>query len=175
VTGSVGGGSGPAPITSGSIKGDALEFKVDLGGTTIEHQGRLAGDTIDLTFSIGSQPPAHLRLARVAERSDPSGSWRWTVSPAGTDQVFPVSAQLSFLDGRLSGIYRSGMGAAPISDASFDGSRVAFSVERVRDGKKFVVRYEGTLAGDSIAGTLVLPGFEGAPGVSVEWKALRAR
>jgi hypothetical protein len=179
VTGSVEGANGPAPIVSGSIKDNAFEFKVDVNGTTVDHKCTVSGDKIDMTFTFGDQAPAKMSLARVvaaaAAGPDPTGLWKWTVSPQGTDQTFDVSAKLSFADGKLTGVYQSRMGEAPISDASFKDGAIAFSVVRERDGKPFTVKYRGTLAGDTIAGTLELPGFGGGDSATVDWKASRAR
>ena len=179
VTGSVEGDNGPAPIASGSIKGNAFEFKVDLNGTSIEHNCTVSGDTIDMTFTFGDQPPAKMKLNRVVAAAtagpDPSGLWKWTISPPGAGQTFDVSAKLSLSDGKLTGAYSSRMGEAPISDASFKDGAIAFSVKRERDGKPFTVKYKGTLAGDSITGTLELPGFDGGDSATLDWKASRSK
>jgi type 1 fimbria pilin len=179
VTGSVEGDNGPVPIVSGSIKGSSFEFKVDLNGTTIEHNCTVSGDTIDMTFTFGDQPPAKMKLGRVvaaqAAGPDPSGLWKWTISPAGAGQTFDISAKLSYADGKLTGTYQSRMGEAPITDASFKDGAIAFSVVRERDGNSFTVKYKGTLAGDSITGTVELPGFGGGDSATVDWKASRSR
>jgi hypothetical protein len=173
------GDNGPAPIVSGSIKDNAFEFKVDVNGTTIDHKCTVSGDTIDMVFTFGDQPPAKMTLKRVvadaAASPDPSGLWKWTISPQGTSQTFDVSAKLSLSDGKLTGVYSSRMGEAPISDASFKDGAIAFSVLRERDGKPFTVKYKGTLAGDSITGTLELPGFDGGDSATLDWKASRSR
>jgi hypothetical protein len=179
VTGSVEGDNGPSPIVSGSIKDNAFEFKVEVNGTTIAHHCTVSGDTIDMTFTFGDQPPAKMTLKRVmaaaAEGPDPSGLWKWTISPQGAGQTFDVSAKLSFAGGKLTGVYQSRMGEAPISDASFKDGAIAFSVVRERDGKQFTVKYKGTLAGDSITGTLELPGFDGGDSATLDWKASRSK
>ena len=179
VTGSVTGDNGPAPIVSGSVKDNAFEFKVDVNGTTINHKCTVSGDTIDMVFTFGDQPPAKMTLNRVVAAApaapDPTGLWKWTIAPQGAGQVFDISAKLSFADGKLTGLYQSHMGEAPISDASFKDGAIAFSVVRERDGKKFTVKYQGTLAGDSITGTLELPGFDGGDSATLDWKAARAK
>lgn len=174
VTGNVVSENGPVPIASGTIKGDTFEFKVDLDGTPIDHTCTVSGDTIAMTFTFGDQPPAKMTLKRVpAAAPDPTGTWRWKVSPKGSDRVFDVSATFALADGRLTGTYHSGMGDAPISDASFTDGAIAFSVVRERDGNPFVVRYRGTVSGDAITGTLVLPGFQGGDSATVDWNAAR--
>jgi len=178
VTGSVEGNNGPVPITSGSIHGNAFEFKVDLKGDAIDHTGTVSGDTVAMTFKFGNQPPATIRLTRVAaatSATDPSGFWRWTVAPPGADQVFEISANLNYSGGKLTGTYHSRMGEAPISDASFQGGAIAFSVVREHDGKQFAVKYKGTFSGDSITGTLELPGYDGGDSATVAWKASRVK
>jgi hypothetical protein len=177
LSGSVEANEGPVPITSGSVHGNAFEFKVALKGNTIDHTGTVSGDTVDMTFRFGSQPPANIKLTRVAISSaaDPSGFWRWTVAPPGAGQVFEISASLIYSDGKLTGTYHSRMGDAPISDSSFSGGAIAFSVVRQHDGKQFAVKYKGMFSGDSITGTLELPGYDGGDSATVDWKASRAR
>lgn len=175
VTGSVVGDNGPLPIASGSIKGDAFEFKVDLNGTTIDHTCTVSGDTIAMTFTFGDQPPAKMTLARVVAAPDPTGTWKWKVAPKGTDQVFEVSATFALSGGKLTGTYHSRMGDAPISDASFSSGAIAFSVVRERDGNPFTIKYQGTVSGDSITGTLLLPGLQGGDSATVDWSAARSK
>jgi hypothetical protein len=176
VTGSVTGNNKPAPIVSGLIKGNDLEFKVDVNGTIVDHQCTVSGDTIDMVFAFGNQPPAKMTLRRVAAAApDPSGLWKWTVAPQGSGQVFAISARLSLADGKLTGTYQSQMGEAPISDASYTDGAIAFSVVRERDGKQFTVKYRGVLSGDTITGTLELPGFDGGDSATLDWKASRTR
>ncbi len=176
VTGNVVSENGPVPIASGTIKGDTFEFKVDLDGTPINHTCKVSGDTIAMTFTFGDQPPATMALTRVpAAAPDPSGTWAWRVAPKGTDQVFEVSATFALAGGKLTGSYHSRMGDAPISDASFNNGAIAFSVVRERDGSPFVVKYQGVVSGDSITGTLVLPGFQGGESATVDWNASRSK
>ncbi len=49
VTGSVESPMGEMPISSGQIKGDDFSFAVDVGGNTIQHKGKITGDTIKIT------------------------------------------------------------------------------------------------------------------------------
>lgn len=179
VTGSVSGDHGATPITSGTVSGNSFEFRVDLNGTEIRHKAKVSGDTIAMTFTFGDQAAAAMTLSRVtgpaASGTGPSGSWKWTVAPPGTGQTFDVSATLSYAGGKLAGTYHSGMGDAPISDATYRDGIVAFSVVREREGRQFTVKYSGTLSGDTISGTLVLPGFNGADSATVDWKASRSR
>jgi hypothetical protein len=179
VTGSVVGDNGPAPIVSGSIKDNAFEFNVEVNGTTINHKCTVSGDVIDVTFTFGDQPPAKMKLSRVVAAAeagpDPSGLWKWTISPAGTGQTFDISLKLSYADGKLAGVYQSHMGDAPITDASFKDGAIAFSVVRQRDGKQFTVKYQGKLSGDAITGTLELPGFDGGDSATLDWNAARSK
>lgn len=52
---------------------------------------------------------------------------------------------------------------------------IAFSVVRERDGNQFVIKYKGTLSGDSITGTVTLPGFDGGESSTVAWAATRSK
>ncbi|HEY5079785.1 MAG TPA: hypothetical protein VII43_08050 [Opitutaceae bacterium] len=179
VTGSVMGNLAPVPIVSGSIKGSTFNFKVLVNGAEVNHTCTISGSGIDMTYTFSGQPPSRLMLKRVEAAAvvgpDPSGLWIWTIAPQGSGQVFNVTASLSFAEGKLAGSYHSQMGDAPITDASFKNGAIAFNVVREHDGKEFTVKYRGTLVGDSITGTLELPGFDGGDSATVDWKAARAK
>jgi hypothetical protein len=183
VTGSVRGDNAPSPIVSGSIKGNAFDFKIVVNGVTVAHTCTINGDTIDMSYTFGGQPASKLKLVRSAAAPavaqapgpDPTGTWKWTVTPPGAGMTFEVSCRMAYADGKLTGTYMSRNGEAPITEASFKDGALSFSVVRERDGTSFTVRYKGILSGDTITGTLDLPAFGGGDGVTVPWKATRAR
>lgn len=109
-------------------------------------------------------------VAFAAEAS-PAGHWEWTLdTPNG---AIEASADLKLENGGLSGTYRSPFGEAKIAKGSFANGVVAFEVEREFDGNKFVVKYSGKLDGDSIKGTVQLPGFDGGDPMKMDWNAKR--
>jgi hypothetical protein len=93
--------------------------------------------------------------AAPAVATDPTGNWKWSITPPNSGQSFESTAKLDFKEGKLTGTVTGRMGETPISDATFapDGA-IAFSVARERDGQKFVMKYAGKLAGDAIKGTI---------------------
>jgi hypothetical protein len=113
--------------------------------------------------------------APAAPAGDPTGVWKWTVMRPGSDQPIEISANLVFSDGKLSGTYHGRGGDTPLTDASLKGGAIAFTVVRERDGSQFVIKYAGTLANDTIAGTIVLPGFDGGASSTIDWKATRSK
>lgn len=126
-----------------------------------------------MTLNRVDSAPAPLHPDPGALR--PSGLWKWTVMRPGSDQPIEISADLAYADGKLAGTYHGRGGDTPITDASFEDGIVAFSVVRERDGNQFVIKYKGSLWGDSITGTIVLPGFDGGPSSTIDWKATRSK
>jgi len=114
--------------------------------------------------------------AAPAAATDPTGAWKWSITPPNSGQSFESTAKLDFKDGKLTGTVTGRMGPAPISDATFspDGT-IAFSIVRERDGEKFVVKYAGKFAGDAIKGSIEFPGFGGGDPMKMEWSATRAK
>jgi hypothetical protein len=115
-----------------------------------------------------------LGLAAAVLAADPSGSWQWTVATPDSDKI-EVSLKLVLKDGKLTGQYKSPFGEALISNVSFKGDDLAFDVEREFNGAKFTIKYAGKLEGDTIKGTLELPGFDGGESTKREWIAKRVK
>lgn len=115
-----------------------------------------------------------LCVTTFAFAADPSGAWRWTVA-APDGEKLEVSLKLSFKSGKLTGIYTSPFGEAPISNATLKDGAIAFDVQREFNGAKFVVKYVGKLEGDSIKGTVEILREPGAENPKLEWNATRVR
>ena len=112
--------------------------------------------------------------ASAALAGDPSGSWKWKVTTPNGDAI-DISLKLELKDGKLAGTYSSRFGDAPITEGSFKDDAIAFSVEREFDGNKFTIKYQGKLDGDSIKGSLELPGFGGGDPTKMDWNATRTK
>ncbi|HVZ63590.1 MAG TPA: hypothetical protein VG936_03305 [Lacunisphaera sp.] len=112
-------------------------------------------------------------LAIVASAADINGNWKWTTQ-GRNGNTFETTAKLQFKDGALTGTVSGRMGDVAIGDASFKDDHVAFTVTREFNGEKFVIKYEGKLADNTITGTVVRPGRDGDMPVTLEWKATRA-
>lgn len=115
-----------------------------------------------------------LFLATVtsALAADPSGVWKWTTRSPGGD--IETTLNLTAKDGKLAGAYSNQFGDTAISNVSFQDDMLAFEVVREFNGGKFVVKYRGKLAGDTIKGTLEAPGPDGGEPMKLDWNAQRA-
>ena len=117
----------------------------------------------------------------LAADASPTGTWKWMQPGFGGGQPSERKLQLEFKDGKLTGEslgFETANGAipdAPISDASFKGGVIAFSVERDFGGNKFVVKYQGKLEGDAIKGSLERPGFNGGEASKIDWNPTRVK
>lgn len=113
-----------------------------------------------------------LAAVTSALAADPTGLWKWaTQSPNGE---IATTLKLESKDGKLAGPYSNQFGDAMISNVSFQDDVLAFEVVREFGGGKFVVKYHGKLAGDTITGTLEAPGPDGGEPMKLEWHATRA-
>ena len=115
--------------------------------------------------------------------ADPSGTWKWTEQSrggGGGGSPREVTLTLAMKDGKLAGkMSRPGrdgnVTATDISDASVKGDTIAFAVERQFGDNKFVTKYSGKLAGDTITGTAESPGRNGGEAQKREWTAKRSK
>jgi hypothetical protein len=122
-------------------------------------------------------------MSAAAFAADASGTWKWTQQGrgGGGGGGTPRESTLTLTqkDGKLTGTVstpgRDGAtSTADIKDASIKGDTVTFSVEREFGGNKFVTKYSGKLAGDTITGESEGPGRDGQT-MKREWVAKRAK
>lgn len=115
--------------------------------------------------------------------ADASGTWKWTQQGRGGKDVggTPRESTLTLVqkDGKLSGKVSSpgrdgATNTTEISNASIKGDVIAFSIERTFGENKFVVKYNGKIAGDTITGESESPGRDGQT-TKREWVAKRAK
>lgn len=87
----------------------------------------------------------------AADKPDPTGTWKWTVSMNNQDREMSVKLKLDGdkLTGTVPGRDNTEI---KIDDATFKDGEVAFAVTRERDGQKFTVKYKGKIDGDVIKG-----------------------
>ena len=117
-------------------------------------------------------------LTAAVFAADPSGTWKWSQPGRGGGAPRESTLTLAMKDGKLAGKLstpgRDGATmSADISDSSIKGDVVAFSVEREFNGNKFVTKYSGKLAGDTITGESEGPGRDGQS-QKREWVAKKA-
>jgi len=110
-------------------------------------------------------------LTAAAHAADPTGTWTWTQSFNGNTRTSTL--KLDFKDGALTGSVSSRRGDVAISDASFKDPAIAFSVTRTMGDQTMTTKYSGTLDGDTIKGSIVMPGRDGGDPTTVDWTATR--
>ena len=132
--------------------------------------------TLIINASAADSPAVASAAPTSSAAADPTGNWKWSITPPNSGQSFESTAKRVFKDAKLTGTVTGRMGETAISDASFgpDGA-IAFSVVRERDGQKFVVKYAGKLVGDAIKGTIDFPGFGGGDPSKMDWSATRTK
>jgi hypothetical protein len=124
-------------------------------------------------------------MSAAVYAADPSGTWKWTQQGrgggggggGGTPRESTLT--LTMKDGKLTGKLSSpgrdgGTNETAISNASIKDDVVAFAVEREFNGNKFVTKYSGKLAGDTITGEAESPGRDGQT-MKREWVAKRSK
>jgi hypothetical protein len=67
LTGSVEGPAGELPLEEGKVKGDEISFVVKFGDNTINHQGKVSGDSINLKVQ-GPWGDSEMTLKRIADK-----------------------------------------------------------------------------------------------------------
>lgn len=116
----------------------------------------------------------------AAFAADASGTWKWTQQGRQGGPGFEVTLKLEAKEGVLTGTMlgiQGPQGTIPdvaIGDGSVKGDMVSFSVTREWNGNKRTSKYEGTLEGDTIKGTVERQGREGNT-MKSEWTATRAK
>lgn len=115
-------------------------------------------------------------LSLAALAADPTGTWTWS-QPGGRDGTpRTMTATLSFKDGKLTGTLAGGFGEpAPISEGTVTDDAVAFVVRREFNGNAFVSKYSAKLEGDTLRGSVELPGFGGNAPRKIDWVATRSK
>ena len=88
---------------------------------------------------------------QAADKPDPTGTWKWSVTFNDMKRDFTLKLKLDGdkLTGAMLG--RNNQETA-IEEASFKDGEVAFSVTRERNGQKFTTKYKGKVDGDTIKG-----------------------
>ncbi|HEY0945360.1 MAG TPA: hypothetical protein VGD81_08830 [Opitutaceae bacterium] len=112
-------------------------------------------------------------MAASAWAGDPTGKWKWTAEGAGGRKM-DTTLELKLQGDQLSGSIDNRLGKVDIRDAKLTGEQVSFTVERKIRRRKITVKYNGTLEGDTIKGTIETTGRDKEP-VTVPWNAERVK
>ncbi len=128
--------------------------------------GRMLATCLVFLGSLHRGPAAPLNPS-----PDPTGTWEWsTKSPNGE---IPTTLKLEWQDGKIAGAYSNQFGDTAISNTSLQDDVITFDVVRNLGGQKYVVKYHGKIAGDTISGTIEAPGHDGGEGAKLDWNAKR--
>jgi hypothetical protein len=91
-------------------------------------------------------------LAQAADKNDPTGTWKWTVTFG--DQKRDVTVKLKLEGDKLTGTMPGRDNSeTQIENGKFKDGELSFSVTRERNGQKFTTKYKGKVDGDTIKGT----------------------
>lgn len=125
-----------------------------------------------LGLAVGILVTGSASAVFAADSSDPTGTWKWSVTY--NDQTREMSVKLKLADGKLTGAVPGRDGAeTPITDAEFKDGQVKFTVTREREGRKMTAKYQGKVSGDTIKGTIER--VRNDQPVKTEWQAKRAK
>ncbi len=109
----------------------------------------------------------------VQAADDPTGTWKW--STTFNNQTRETTLKLKLEDGKLTGaIVGRNDRETPIEDGKYEDGKVSFSITRSRGEQKFTSKYSGAVSGDTIKGTIEMPGRDGQTR-SREWEAKKAQ
>lgn len=99
--------------------------------------------------------------ALAAEKANPTGTWKWTVTANGQERTQTLKLKLEGdkLTGAMVG--RNDR-ETPIEDAKFKNGEVSFKITRERNGQKNVTEYTGKVEGDTLKGKIKRAGANGA-------------
>ncbi len=110
-------------------------------------------------------------LVVSAFASDPAGAWRWKITtPNGEVET---TLTLTAKDGKLAGIYSNSYGETPISNATFKDDVLTFTVDREIGGNKFTLKFQGKVEGDTVKGSIEVPGMNGGDARKMDWNGQR--
>jgi len=123
-----------------------------------------------LAFALGVAFSGLTTAARAADKNA-TGTWSWTINRNGEDIKTTLTLKQ---DGeKLTGKMKRADAEAEIKDGKIGkDNALSFTIERERDGNKFVIKFSGKLDGDTIKGKTVMT-IQGEER-SRDWEAKRA-
>ena len=108
-------------------------------------------------------------LAHADDKSNPTGTWKWTVKFGERSREMTLKLKLE--GDKLTGATLGRDGKEnPIQDATYKDGAVSFKVIRERQGRKMTSTYSGKVKGDTITGKVQF-----GENQSRDWEAKRAK
>jgi hypothetical protein len=127
-----------------------------------------------LVLSLAASEPSGLAQAKEAKAQNASGTWKSSFMTTNGDKL-ETTYKLKQNEAKITGVVIGRGGKeAKIEEGKVEGGKVSFQVTREFNGNKFVIKYRGTLDGDTIKGKVELPGQDGKSR-SFDWEAKRQK
>jgi hypothetical protein len=89
-------------------------------------------------------------LALADDKPNPTGTWKYTAERDG--QSFEVTIKLKLEGDKLTGTVTVADMESKIEDAKYKDGKASFTVNRENNGNKIVIKYDGTIKGDTFKG-----------------------
>ncbi len=111
-------------------------------------------------------------IALAGAQDNPTGTWKWSVTR--NNQTVETTLKLKLEGDKVTGaILGRNNQETKIEEGTFKSGEISFKVTRERGGQKFVTKYSGKLAGDTIKGKIETD--RGGQTQSQDWEAKRAK
>jgi hypothetical protein len=102
-------------------------------------------------LTLGMAMLALVGSVLAADKPDPTGTWKWSVT--FNDQKRDFTLKLKLDGDKLTGTMIGGNNQeTAIDDATYKDGEVSFSVTRERNGQKMTSKYKGKVEGDKLTG-----------------------
>jgi len=148
------------PLQDLKFKDGALSFRIvdviDEDKVPFEYVGKLKGENIDGTAKLGEGKDS-ITLKFQAHKIQTStvnlaGTWKLKVPFKQGGTTFEPTLKLTQEGNSFAGTYQGEQGETKIADGLIFGEEFSFEVLRERDGKRYRLKYQGRVKGESIRG-----------------------
>lgn len=106
------------------------------------------------------------------KKANPTGTWKWSFTTQSGESR-ETTLKLKMEGEKLVGTVTGRGGETAIEEAKLKGDEISFQVTREFQGNKFVAKYHGKIAGDTIKGTI--ESQRGDQTRKTEWEAKRVK
>jgi hypothetical protein len=149
------------PLQDVQFKSGELSFHVvdqfEEDKVPLAYTGRVTGSAMAGTVKLGTGKQTATMKFEAQKMQTPTanvaGTWKLKV-PFTPDQVFEPTLKLTQTGSVFSGTYAGEHGDTKIADALILGDEFTFEVARETDGKKYRLRYQGKVKGDTLKGNV---------------------
>src|SRR5262249_21544709 len=149
------------PLQDVQFKSGELSFHVvvqfEEDKVPLAYAGKVTGNAIAGTVKLGAGKQTATMKFEAQKIQTPTanlaGTWKLKV-PFTPDQVFEPTLKLMQTGSVFNGTYAGEHGETKIADALIMGDEFTFEVARDKDGKKYRLRYQGKVKGDTLKGNV---------------------